>query len=95
MSCADGRDFQKKHDLQGLRHNLRCKQAFRAGIIGRDEKKEGILMRFWKMNGAGNDFLVLNNLEEKLPEGVNRGQLLAALREAGAVKRDQIAVGGA
>ena len=34
-------------------------------------------------------------LEEKLPEGVNRGQLLAALREAGAVKRDQIAVGGA
>lgn len=25
-------------------------------------------MRFWKMNGAGNDFLVLNNLEEKLPE---------------------------
>ena len=34
-------------------------------------------------------------LEEKLPEGVNRGQLLAALRESGAVKRDQIAVGGA
>ena len=25
-------------------------------------------MQFWKMNGAGNDFLVLNNLEEKLPE---------------------------
>lgn len=24
-------------------------------------------MKFWKMNGAGNDFLVLNNLEEKLP----------------------------
>ena len=24
-------------------------------------------MRFWKMNGAGNDFLVLNNLEEHLP----------------------------
>ena len=25
-------------------------------------------MKFWKMNGAGNDFLILNNLEEHLPE---------------------------
>lgn len=25
-------------------------------------------MNFWKMNGAGNDFLILNNLEEQLPE---------------------------
>lgn len=25
-------------------------------------------MRFWKMNGAGNDFIVLNNLEERLPK---------------------------
>lgn len=25
-------------------------------------------MRFWKMNGAGNDFILLNNLEEKLPQ---------------------------
>lgn len=24
-------------------------------------------MEFWKMNGAGNDFLILNNLEEHLP----------------------------
>ena len=24
-------------------------------------------MKFWKMNGAGNDFIVLNNLEEKIP----------------------------
>lgn len=24
-------------------------------------------MQFWKMNGAGNDFIVLNNLEERLP----------------------------
>ena len=24
-------------------------------------------MRFWKMNGAGNDFIILNNLEEGLP----------------------------
>ena len=26
-----------------------------------------MLLEFWKMNGAGNDFLVLNNLEEHLP----------------------------
>ena len=25
-------------------------------------------MQFWKMNGAGNDFIILNNLTEKLPE---------------------------
>ena len=25
-------------------------------------------MQFWKMNGAGNDFVVLNNLEEQLPQ---------------------------
>ena len=28
-------------------------------------------MKFWKMNGAGNDFVVLNNLEEHLsPESL-------------------------
>ncbi len=27
-------------------------------------------MKFWKMNGAGNDFLVLNNLEEHLPADI-------------------------
>lgn len=25
-------------------------------------------MQFWKMNGAGNDFILINNLEEHLPE---------------------------
>lgn len=30
-------------------------------------------MRFWKMNGAGNDFIILNNLEERLsPEELPR-----------------------
>ena len=24
-------------------------------------------MKFWKMNGAGNDFLIVNNMEEKVP----------------------------
>ena len=24
-------------------------------------------MRFWKMNGAGNDFVIINNMEEKIP----------------------------
>ncbi len=25
-------------------------------------------MKFWKMNGAGNDFIIINNIEEQLPE---------------------------
>ena len=25
-------------------------------------------MRFWKMNGAGNDFIIINNMVEHLPE---------------------------
>ncbi|MBR5490439.1 MAG: diaminopimelate epimerase, partial [Oscillospiraceae bacterium] len=25
-------------------------------------------MKFWKMNGAGNDFIIINNIEEKIPE---------------------------
>ncbi len=27
-------------------------------------------MKFWKMNGAGNDFIIINNLEERLPHEV-------------------------
>ncbi|MBQ6470086.1 MAG: diaminopimelate epimerase [Lachnospiraceae bacterium] len=27
-------------------------------------------MKFWKMNGAGNDFILINNIEEKLPAEV-------------------------
>lgn len=26
-------------------------------------------MKFTKMQGAGNDFIVINNIEEKLPQG--------------------------
>ena len=26
-------------------------------------------MKFWKMNGAGNDFVIINNMEEKIPAG--------------------------
>lgn len=29
--------------------------------------EEGQFLKFWKMNGAGNDFVILNNLEEHLP----------------------------
>ena len=31
-----------------------------------EERRENL--KFWKMNGAGNDFIILNNLEEKLPQ---------------------------
>ena len=27
-------------------------------------------MQFWKMNGAGNDFIIINNTEEQLPADV-------------------------
>ena len=26
-------------------------------------------MDFWKMNGAGNDFIILNDLAERIPDG--------------------------
>ena len=29
---------------------------------------EVIYLRFWKMNGAGNDFIIINNMVEHLPE---------------------------
>ena len=35
---------------------------YRYGVV-----KGGISLQFWKMNGAGNDFVVLNNLVEQLP----------------------------
>ena len=35
---------------------------YRYGVV-----KGGISLQFWKMNGAGNDFVVLNNLVERLP----------------------------
>ena len=31
-------------------------------------KTGGSTLEFWKMNGAGNDFILLNNLKERLPE---------------------------
>ena len=43
-------------------------------------------MKFWKMNGAGNDFIILNNLEEHLPPEELLGQmeeLLEHCREMG------------
>ena len=27
-------------------------------------------MEFWKMNGAGNDFIIINNIKEKVPENL-------------------------
>ena len=39
----------------------------RADIIGAESNERGQILQFWKMNGAGNDFIVLNNLTEHLP----------------------------
>ena len=60
--------FPKEHFLHGLWHHIRCSPVNRAAIIGAESFERGQRVEFWKMNGAGNDFLVLNNLQEKLPE---------------------------
>lgn len=60
--------FPQEHFLHCLWHNIRCSPVNRAAIIGAESFERGQRVEFWKMNGAGNDFLVLNNLQEKLPE---------------------------
>lgn len=60
--------FPKEHFLHGFRHHIRCGPVNRADIIGAESFERGQRVEFWKMNGAGNDFIVLNNLVEKLPE---------------------------
>ena len=60
--------FPKEHFLHGFRHHIRCGLVNRADIIGAESFERGQRVEFWKMNGAGNDFIVLNNLVEKLPE---------------------------
>ena len=60
--------FPQEHFLHGLWHHIRCSPVNRAAIIGAESFERGQRVEFWKMNGAGNDFLVLNNLREKLPE---------------------------
>ena len=37
-------------------------------------------MKFWKMNGAGNDFIIINNIEEKIPQA-HLSQVAATLCE--------------
>ena len=60
--------FPQEHFLHGLWHHIRCSPVNRAAIIGAESFERGQRVEFWKMNGAGNDFLVLNNLRENLPE---------------------------
>ena len=58
----------QEHFLHGLWHHIRCSPVNRADIIGAESFERGQRVEFWKMNGAGNDFIILNNLAEKLPE---------------------------
>ena len=53
----------------------------RADIIGAESFERGQRVEFWKMNGAGNDFIILNNLVEKLPESALPRSGAAALCE--------------
>ena len=56
--------------------------------------KNPVALRLYDEGQALPPLALPPNLEEALPESVNRGQLLAVLREAGAVKREQIVLGG-
>ena len=52
-----------------------------------------VALRLYDENQALPPLTLPPSLEEGLPEGADRGQLLAALREAGTLKREQIALG--
>ena len=52
-----------------------------------------VALRLYDENQSLPPLTLPPELEEALPEGADRGQLLAVLREAGAVKREQIVLG--
>ena len=56
--------------------------------------KNPVALRLYDESQALPPLVLPPEAEEALPAGVNRGQLLAVLREAGAVKREQIVLGG-
>lgn len=53
-----------------------------------------VALRLYDENQALPPLALSPSLEERIPQGVNRGQLLAVLREAGALRREQITLGG-
>lgn len=56
--------------------------------------KNPVALRLYDEGQALPSLALPPSLEEALPESANRGQLLAVLREAGILKREQIVVGG-
>jgi len=52
-----------------------------------------VALRLYDEDQALPSLVLPPNLEEEVPQGVDRGQLLAVLREAGAVRRQDIALG--
>ena len=55
--------------------------------------KNPVALRLYDEKQALPSLTLPPSLEKELPEGADRGQLLAALREAGALKREQIVLG--
>lgn len=55
--------------------------------------KNPVALRLYDEKQALPPLMLPPSMEEALPEGADRGQLLAALREAGALKREQIVLG--
>lgn len=55
--------------------------------------KNPVVLRLYDEKQALPPLLLSPGIEEELPEGMDRGRLLAALREAGALRREQIVLG--
>lgn len=55
--------------------------------------KNPVVLRLYDEKQALPPLLLPPGMEEELPEGVDRGRLLAALREAGVLRREQIVLG--
>lgn len=55
--------------------------------------KNPVALRLYDEKQVLPSFTLPPSLEEALPEGADRGQLLAVLREAGVLKREEISVG--
>ena len=55
--------------------------------------KNPVALRLYDEEQALPSLVLPPNLEEAVPQGANRGQLLAVLREMGALRREQMALG--
>lgn len=61
-------------------------------FVPREGRGEGVALRLYEESCPLPRLLLPQEVEKQLPQGVNRGQLLTALRESGALRTGQITV---